>query len=155
MSCKYKTLILKNNIVKNSTVKENKENKKGAKTWEGCCDITLLGWFWISAAQKSTEAKIIGILKNAIIPMIAHINANLCLYIPILRKTKYPTYIRNKTNVVTSLGSQTQGCPHTGVAHIGPVINTKPVNRVPISAHALPIRSYFKFLEKGMRKINY
>ena len=62
-------------MVKNSIVKENKEKKKGAKTCEGCCDITLLGWFWMSAAQKSTEAKIIGILKNAIMPTIAQINA--------------------------------------------------------------------------------
>ena len=102
----------------------------------------------MSAAQKSTEAKIIGILKNAIMPTIAQINANLCLYIPILRKIKYPTYTRNKTNVVISLGSQTQGCPHTGVAHIGPVTNTRPVNSVPISAAACPMRSYFKSLEK-------
>ena len=148
MSFKYKTFILNNNIVKKSIVKENRENRNGVKIPEGCFDIPIWGWDWISAAQKLTEAKIIGISINAIMPIIAHINANLCLYMPMLRKTKYQTYIRNKTNVVINRGSQTQGWPHIGVAHMGPVINTKPVNKVPISADACPMRSYFKSLKK-------
>ena len=90
LSLEYKTLILKNNIVKKRIVKENKENKKGYKTPEGCFDITLWGWDWISAAQKSTDAKIMGISRNAIIPTIAHINATLCRYKPTFLKVKYP-----------------------------------------------------------------
>jgi hypothetical protein len=41
LSSEYKTLILKNNIVKKRFVKENKENKKGAKIPEGCFDIPI------------------------------------------------------------------------------------------------------------------
>ena len=70
LSLEYKTLILKNNIVKKRFVKANKENKKGYRIPEGCFDIPIWGWDWISAAQKLTDAKIIGMSRNAIIPTI-------------------------------------------------------------------------------------
>ena len=39
---------------------------------------------------------------------------------------------------MVNLGSQIQGLPHIGVAHIGPVIKTKDIKIVPISAAANP-----------------
>ena len=47
---------------------------------------------------------------------------------------------------MVNLGSQIQGLPHIGVAHIGPVIKTKDIKIVPISAAANPTvsqRSFF------------
>ena len=79
MSSKYSTFILKYSIVSIRLVKANKENKNGDSMPEGCFDIPIWGWDWISAAQKFTDANMIGISKNAIIPIIAEINATLCL----------------------------------------------------------------------------
>ena len=64
---------------------------------------------WWTEKVFSQDAKIIGISKNAIIPIIAQTSAALCLYNPIFLIIKYPIYIRNNTNVVINLGSQTQG----------------------------------------------
>ena len=75
----FKTSILSINIKIIKEVNETNENKKGFKIPDGCLFIPNCGWDWISAAQKFTDANIMGISKNAIIPMMADTKAALCL----------------------------------------------------------------------------
>ncbi len=58
---------------------------------------------------------------------------------------KYPTYVKKRIKVVVSRGSHIQGLPQIGVAQIGPVIKTKAINIVPISADANPRESQTSF----------
>ena len=94
----------------------------------------------------------IGTFKNAIIAITAEVFLTLSILPPKDLIIKYPTYVKNKIKVVVNLGSQIHGFPQIGVAHIGPVINTKDIKSVPISAHAVPVISHLSFFVDKNKK---
>lgn len=79
ISCFFNTAVFNESIRNIKIVNESNENKNGFKIPDGCLSIPSWGWDCISAAQKFTDANIMGISKNAIIPMMADTKAALCL----------------------------------------------------------------------------